>query len=169
MNRVEKQEFVADLKGRLEGQELMVVTHYRGCSVSEMEDLRTRMRAEGVQMQVSKNRLAKLAMASTDFADISDMMKGPTALAFSADPVSAAKVAQKFADENDSFEVIGGAMGEKRLEAADVKELSKLPSLDELRGKLVGLLQAPATKLAGVTQAPAGQLARLIAQKPEAA
>ncbi|MDD9920090.1 MAG: 50S ribosomal protein L10 [Alphaproteobacteria bacterium] len=169
MDRAQKEAFVADLHGRLEGAELMVVGHYRGLTVAQMTQLRGNMRQEGGEVQVSKNRLAKLAFKGTPFTVVEEFMTGPTALAFSKDPVAAAKVAQKFADDHENFVVVGGALGEKKLSAEEVKALSKMPSLDELRGKLVGLLQAPAQKIASVTQAPAGQVARVIAAKSEAA
>lgn len=167
MDRAQKHEFVADLSRRLSTAHSVVVAHYRGLSVAEMTKLRRNMADAGAEVQVVKNRLAKIAMAETPFAGINDMFKGPTILAYSPDAVATAKVAQKFADEHEHMVIVGGALDEKRLEPVDVKALSSMPSLDELRGKLVGLLQAPATKLAGVTQAPAGQLARLVAQKPE--
>jgi large subunit ribosomal protein L10 len=168
MDRAQKRTFVKDLNARLGGVELMVVTQYRGLTVAEMEELRNKMRTEGGEVQVTKNRLAKRAFEGTPFVAAEEYMTGPTALAFSSDPLAAAKVTQKFADDHDNLIIIGGVMGEKKLTADEVKVLAKLPSLDELRGKLVGLLQAPAQRIATLSQAPAGQIARLVAQKPEA-
>lgn len=162
MDRTQKQAFVSGLQAELAQANTLVVAHYRGLTVKDMSTLRRTMRAEGGKVQVAKNRLAKLAFKGTSFEGVADLMVGPTLLAYSADAVAAAKVAQKFADKNDKLVILGGAMGATKLDKAGVKALSDLPSLDELRGKLVGLLQAPATKLAGVTQAPAGQVARVL-------
>lgn len=169
MDRTQKHAFVADFQARLSNAETVIIAHYRGLTVKNMQELRRTMRAEGAEVQVAKNRLAKIAMADTPFKGIADMLTGPTAIAFSSDPVAPAKIAQAFAKDHEKWVIIGGAMGEKRLEAADVKALASMPSLDELRGKLVGLVQAPAQQLVGLSQAPAGQIARLVAQKPESA
>lgn len=163
MDRAQKHAFVTDLNNRLSGASSMVVAHYRGLTVKQLQAFRRKLREQGAEAQVAKNRLAKLAMKDTAFDSVVEsMLKGPTLLAFSKDAVAAAKVAQKFADENKQMVILGGALDGKTLSAADVKALSTMPSLDELRGKIVGLLQAPATKVAGVLQAPAGQLARVM-------
>lgn len=169
MDRNQKEAFVQKLNARLAETNAVVVGHYRGLSVAQMTDLRNQMRDADAQIEVVKNRLAKIAFEGTPYTNVSDLMTGPTAVATSTDPVAAAKAAFEFAEKNDEFVILGGALGDKRLEPAEVAALAKLPSLDALRGKLVGLIQAPATKIAGVSQAPAGQLARLIAQKPEQA
>lgn len=152
---------------------MVVVTHYSGLTVSEMGDLRDRMRETGAKFRVTKNRLTRLALKDTKFEALSDMFIGPTAIAYSDDPVAAAKASVEFAKENDKLIVLGGALGEEMLDASGVKALASLPSLDELRGKLVGLLVSPATKVAQVLQAPGGQVARVIgaysAQGEEAA
>ena len=126
-----------------------------------MTSLRAEMRAAGASLKVAKNRLARLALEGSEIESIGEYLSGPTVLGYSEDPVAAAKVLVKFAKKNEKLEVLGGAMGSTALDLAGVKALAELPSLDELRGKLVGLLQAPAGKLASVTQAPAGQLARV--------
>ncbi|NBV54121.1 MAG: 50S ribosomal protein L10 [Proteobacteria bacterium] len=163
MDRNQKQAFISQLNADLAQANALVVAHYRGTTVKEITALRRSMRAAGGKVQVAKNRLAKIAFKGTPFeATVSSLMVGPTVLAYSADAVAAAKITQKFADGNDKFTILGGALGEKALDAAGIKALSSLPSLNELRGKLVGLLQAPATKLAGITQAPAGQIARVV-------
>ncbi|MCW8836705.1 MAG: 50S ribosomal protein L10 [Rhodospirillales bacterium] len=172
MDRTQKKDLVASLKGLFEGTGLVVVTHYTGLTVTEMTGLRDKLREENAGLKVTKNRLTRLALEGTKFQSLSDMFTGPTAIAYSEDPVAAAKVAVAFAKTNDKFVIIGGALGEQMLDVDGVKALATLPSLDELRGKLVGLIQAPATKVAGVVQAPAGQLARVISaysQKGEAA
>lgn len=168
MNRTQKEAFVADLNSTLQGMESVVVAEYRGTTVAEMEELRAQMAEEGGNVLVAKNRLAKIAFKDTSFTCIEDLMQGPTLLTMADNPVSAAKVAQKFADKHDNFNILGGAMGEEALDQAGVKALASMPSLDELRAKLVGLLVAPATKIATVTQEPAAKTARVIAMKPAA-
>jgi large subunit ribosomal protein L10 len=161
VDRAQKERLVADLNKNLQDMTLVVVTQQSGLTVAEATDLRRRIRAAGASFKVSKNRLARLALEGTKFQALQSLLTGPTAMAFSIDPVAAAKVCVEFANKNDKLTIIGGALGEEILDSDGIKALAKLPSLDELRGKLVGLLQAPATKLAGVTQAPAGQLARV--------
>ena len=163
---------VAELQETFEANNLVVLTHQSGLTVTEVSELRKQMREAGGSFKVTKNRLAKIALKGTKFEGMADRFTGPTAIAVSSDPVAAAKIAVEFAKDNDKLTIVGGAMEATVLDASGVEALAKLPSLDELRGKLIGLLQAPATKLAGVTQAPAGQLARLLnayAQKGEAA
>lgn len=173
MDRTEKEDLVATLHQTFDESAMVVVTHYSGLTVSEMGDLRDRMRETGAKFRVTKNRLTRLALKDTKFEALSDMFIGPTAIAYSDDPVAAAKASVEFAKENDKLIVLGGALGEEMLDASGVKALASLPSLDELRGKLVGLLVSPATKVAQVLQAPGGQVARVIgaysAQGEEAA
>ena len=140
---------------------LVVVTQQSGLTVAEVTALRRQMRAAGATFKVTKNRLARLALKDTPYQELAPLFTGPTAIACSQDPVAAAKVAVKFADANEKLVILGGGMSDKQLDVAAVKSLATLPSLDALRGKLIGLLQAPATKVAGVLQAPAGQLARV--------
>jgi large subunit ribosomal protein L10 len=161
VDRSRKEELVAELHNTFDAAEMVVVTHYSGLTVNQMEDLRTKLLEAGANFKVTKNRLTRLALKDTKFEGIADLFTGPTGMAYSADPVAAAKVAVKFAKDNEKFSVVGGAMGGEMFDAAGIGQLAILPSLDELRGKLVGLLQAPATKVAGVLQAPAGQLARV--------
>lgn len=161
MDRGKKEALVAELRQTFDENELVVVTHQSGLTVAEASDLRRKMREAGARFKVTKNRLAKLALKDTKFEHLTDDFTGPTAIAVSVDPVAAAKVAVEFANKNDKLQIVSGALGEKGLDADGVKSLAKLPSLDELRGKIVGLLQAPAGKLASVTQAPAAQLARV--------
>jgi large subunit ribosomal protein L10 len=142
---------------------VVVVAHYSGLSVAQMTALRGRMRGAGASLKVAKNRLVKIALKGTDAEHISDLFKGPTVIAYSDDPVAAPKVAAEFAKTNEKFVLLGGAMGRTSLDAKGVQALASLPSLDELRAKLVGMIQTPATRIAGVLQAPAGQLARVIA------
>lgn len=162
MNRTEKQELVADLHNLFTEMNSVVVAHYKGLTVAEVQALRAKVREAGAGYKVTKNRLTRLALADTKFEGLADLFTGPTAIAFSEDPVAAAKVMNDFAKTNDKLVILGGAMGDgKVLDVEGVKALAALPSLDELRGKIVGMIQTPATRLAGVTQAPAGQLARV--------
>lgn len=161
MDRAEKQDLVNALKAQVGEVAVVVVTRNLGMTVAQSTDLRQKMRDAGASYQVAKNRLVKLAIDGTDYAGLADYLAGPTALATSTDPVAAAKVAVEFAKTNDKFEIVGGAMGSNVLDVAGVQALATLPSLDELRAKIVGLVQAPATKLAQIAQAPAGQLARV--------
>ena len=161
MDRNQKAEVVSALNAHLADVGVVVVTRNLGMTVAQSTVLRQKMREAGGTYKVTKNRLAKIALEGTDYTSISDMLTGPVGLASSADPVAAAKVAIEFAKTNDKLEIVGGAMGEVLLNAEGVKALASMPSLDELRAKIVGLLVAPATKLATVTQAPAAQLARV--------
>lgn len=161
MDRAEKSELVAELKQTFNETSVVVVTRNLGLTVAQSTDLRLRMRDAGASFKVTKNRLALIALEGTSYAPISDMLTGPTALATSTDPVAAAKVAVDFAKTNDRFEIVGGAMGDTLLDANGVKALAQLPSLDELRATIVGLVQAPATKIAQLVNAPAAKLARV--------
>jgi len=162
VDRAQKEAAVAGLNQTLGEVNLVVVTHQSGLTVHESMALRRRVREAGAGFKVTKNRLTRLALEGTKFQALQPLMTGPTALAFSEDPVAAAKVCVEFAKQNEKLTIIGGALGEQLLDIDGVQALARLPSLDELRGKLVGLLQAPATKVAGVLQAPAGQLARVL-------
>jgi len=144
---------------------MVVVTHYSGLTVSELGELRSKMYEAGAKFKVTKNRLTRRAIDGTKFSPLSDMFSGPTAIAYSDDPVAAAKVAVNFAKKNEKLVVLGGALGEELLDVAGVKALASLPGLDELRAKIVGMLSTPATRIAGVLQAPAGQVARVIGAK----
>jgi large subunit ribosomal protein L10 len=161
MNRSEKTESVAALNATFNEAAVVVVTRNLGLTVTQSTDLRNKMRDAGASYKVAKNRLAKIALNDTQYNTISDLLTGPTALATSGDPVAAAKVAVEFAKTNDKLEIVGGAMGSTVLDAEGVKALASMPSLDEMRAKLIGLIQAPATKVVQIVQAPAGQLARV--------
>ncbi|RHW17499.1 50S ribosomal protein L10 [Sphingomonas gilva] len=161
MDRAQKVEAVAELNRTFSEVGVVVVTRNLGLTVAQSSALRTKMREAGAQYRVSKNKLAKIALNGTDYLSIGEMLTGPVALATSVDPIAAAKVAVEFAKTNDKFEIVGGAMGDTVLDVDGVKALATLPSLDELRAKIVGLVQAPATKLAQIAAAPAGQLARV--------
>ena len=172
MNREEKSELVATLNGTFKQTELVVVTHNQGLTVAETTDLRRKTRNAGAGFRVTKNRLTRLALVGTKFQGLDKLFTGPTAIAYSKDPVAAAKVVVDFAKANEKLVILGAALGDKVLDAEGVKALAALPSLDQLRAKLLGMLQTPATRIASVLQAPGGQVARVIAahaKKGEAA
>ena len=177
MDRTEKREFVASLASVFAETSMVVVTRNNGLTVAEVTDLRRRMRASGSSFRVAKNRLTNLALDGTRFDGLKPLLKGPTALAWSMDPVAVSKAAVEFAKINEKFVVVGGALGTQTLDASGIKALSELPSLDALRAGLLGMLATPATRIAGILQAPAGQLARVfgayakrdeVAEAPEA-
>ncbi|HWU74178.1 MAG TPA: 50S ribosomal protein L10 [Sphingomonas sp.] len=161
MDRGQKAAAVAELKQTFSEVGVVVVTRNLGLTVAQSTQLRTKMREAGASYKVSKNKLAKIALDGTDYLSLGDMLTGPVGLATSIDPVAAAKVVVDFAKTTDKLEIVGGAMGATALNVEGVKALATMPSLDELRAKIVGLIQAPAQKLASITQAPAGQLARV--------
>ena len=162
MERAEKAELVTELKGVFATANTVVVAHYAGLTVAQMQVLRKQARQAGTSVKVAKNRLAKIALEGTDVASIGPLLKGPTLIAFSNDPVGASKVAVDFAKAHEKFVILGGAMGKTALDLNGVKALAALPSLDELRGKLIGLIMAPATKIAQLANAPAAKVARVV-------
>jgi large subunit ribosomal protein L10 len=172
VERAEKREFVTELNEVFKASGSVVVARYAGITVAQMNDLRSKMRAAGGTVKVAKNRLAKIALQGTESEGMSDLFQGQTLIAYANDPMTAPKVAMDFAKTNDKLVVLGGTMGATTLDADAVKSLATLPSLDELRAKLLGLLNAPATRIATVVAAPASQLARVFAayaKKDEAA
>ena len=172
MDRAEKQQLVTTLTEVFKTTSVVVVAHYSGLTVAQMSKLRRQMKQNGATVKVAKNRLAKIALEGSDVAHVAPLLKGPTIIAYSSDPVAAPKIAVEFAKANEKFVILGGAMGKTALDADGVKALATMPSLDELRGKLLGLIQAPATKIAQLTTAPAAKLARVFgayAKQDEAA
>lgn len=172
MNREEKTGLVAELRALFEDATLVVVTHYKGLTVPEVSDLRTRMREAGAGFRVTKNRLTRIALEGTEYAGLADAFVGPTAIAYSSDPVSAAKVATGFAKENEKLVIVAGGLGSQMLDVQAINALADLPSLEALRARLAGMIQTPATRIAGILQQPGGQVARLLsayARKDEAA
>ena len=161
MDRSQKADLVAELKSVFSETSVVVITRNLGLTVAQSTDLRLKMRDAGAQFKVAKNRLALIALEGTKYGPIGDMLTGPTALATSTDPVAAAKVAVEFAKSNDRLEIVGGALGDTVLDVAGIKALAELPSLDQLRGTLVGLIQAPATKIARIVSEPGAMIARV--------
>ncbi len=162
MERAAKAEAVTELKAVFKTANSVVVAHYAGLTVAQMQTLRKQAKLVGTTVKVAKNRLAKIALEGTDVASIGPLLKGPTVIAYSSDPIAASKVAIDFAKTNEKFVILGGAMGKTALDPNGVKALASLPSLDELRAKIVGLIQAPATKIAQVIIAPATKMARVV-------
>ena len=162
MERAEKREFVTEMKDTLSGMGSIVVAQYSGLSVAEMTELRASVRSAGGTVKVAKNRLVKLALEGTEAEHMADLFTGPTLLAYAEDPVAAPKAASDFAKKNEKLVILGGAMGATSLDVSGVKALAALPSLDELRGKIIGMITTPAQRIAMLTKAPAGQVARVI-------
>ncbi len=165
MDRAAKRELVTSLNDVFKDTGVVVVAHYAGLTVAQMTDYRRRVKEVGGKVKVAKNRLAKLALKDTDAEGISDLLKGQTCIAFSKDPIAAAKVAVKYAKENDKLVILGGAMGKTVLDPKGVTALAELPSLDELRAKLIGLIQAPMVKIARIVKEPGAKLARVVQAK----
>ena len=167
MDRAQKQELTQSLHQDFSETVCVVVTHQSGLTVDEATQLRRQMRGAGARYRVTKNRLVRRALEGTPFENLAPLFTGPTAIAFSQDPVAAAKAAVEYANRNQKLTIVGGGLSGQTLDVAAVRALATLPSLDELRGKLIGLIQAPATKLATLLQTPAGQLARVLAAHSE--
>lgn len=172
MDRTQKEQTIAALHAALADASLVVVAHQSGMTVAEVTNLRRRMRDAGARFKVTKNRLARIALKGTQFENLDGLFKGPTVVAYSKDPVAAAKIAAEYAKGSDKFKILGGSLGDSLLDENGIKALATLPSLDELRARLVGMINTPATRIAGVLQAPGGQVARVLAayaKKDEAA
>jgi large subunit ribosomal protein L10 len=167
MDRSQKAESVASLNAVFNEAGVVVITRNLGMSVAQSTALRVKMREAGASYKVAKNRLARLALQNTDYTGVEDLLTGPTALAYSVDPIAAAKAVVDFARTNDKLEIVGGSMGSTVLNAEGVRALASMPSLDELRGRIVGLVNAPATKVAQLVNAPASKLARVFSAYAE--
>ncbi len=170
MSRAEKEDEIKALNERFANDELVVVAHYSGLTVAELSDLRSQLREEGATFKVTKNSLAKLAVKGTQFEKIEGLFSGPTGVATSQDPVAAAKVAHKYAKDNDKLIILGGALGEEVLDAKGIEALAKMPGLDELRATIAAMIMAPANNIAGAVKAPGGKVAgavKAVAEKAE--
>lgn len=163
MERAEKKDLIESMHTSFNEAGIVIVSHYKGITVAQADELRGKVRAAGAKFKVTKNRLTKLALADTTYAPLADMFVGPTAVAIANDdPVGVSKALTEFAKKNESFVILGGALGGQALKVKDIEALAELPSLDQLRAKLVGMIKTPATRIAGVLQAPGGQVARVI-------
>ena len=167
MKRSDKNDFVQNLKEELKNSSSVVVAHYAGLSVAETDSLRNEMSSNGAKFKVTKNRLTKIALTGTPYESIEDLFTGPTAIAYSSDPVAPARISVEFEKKFENFKILGGSYEGEKIDNAKINFLATLPSLDQIRAKLLGLLNAPAQKLASITQAPGGQLARLINARSE--
>ena len=167
MKRSDKNDFVQNLKEELKNSSSVVVAHYAGLSVAETDNLRKEMRSNGAKFKVTKNRLTKIALTGTPYESIEDLFTGPTAIAYSSDPVAPARISVEFEKKFENFKILGGSYEGEKIDNAKINFLATLPSLDQIRAKLLGLLNAPAQKIASITQAPGGQLARLISARSE--
>tara|TARA_Y100001970_G_scaffold204180_1_gene248594 strand:- start:229 stop:804 length:576 start_codon:yes stop_codon:yes gene_type:complete len=165
VKRSEKKDFVESLKEEFDNSSSLVVAHYSGLSVKETDQLRKAMRENGAKFKIIKNRLTKIALADTKFKSIADLFSGPTAVAYSSDPLASSRVAVDFEKKLENFNIIGGSFEGEKIDKEKINFLATLPSLDEIRGKLVGLISTPAQKIASILQAPGGQLARLISSR----
>tara|TARA_Y100001936_G_C15712347_1_gene476624 strand:+ start:94 stop:615 length:522 start_codon:yes stop_codon:yes gene_type:complete len=165
VKRSDKNSFVQNLKDELKNSNSVIVSHYSGLSVLETDNLRKEMRSNGAKFKVTKNRLTKIALEETPYASIADLFSGPTAIAYSDDPVAPAKVSVEFEKKFENFKIIGGSYEGEKIDLEKINFLASLPSLDSIRGKLLGLLNAPAQKIASILQVPGGQLAQVMSSR----
>ncbi len=165
MNREQKKQYISDMSTQLDKSEAVIVTHYQGLTVSQLDELRKRMREHGIIFKITKNRITKLALENTKCKDISNLFTGPTAVAMSEDAITSAKILTKFSKENANLKILGGIMGKDILDVAGVQNVATLPTLDEARAKIVGILRSPAQKIASILLAPASKIAILALEK----
>ena len=165
MDKVKKQEYIEKMSSQFDKSEAVIVTHYQGLTMQQLDDLRSRMREHGIQFKITKNRITKLALQKTRCKDLSDLFSGPTAVALSKDAITSAKILTKFSKENSNLKILGGIMGSDILDVAGVQNVATLPSLDEARAKIVGILRSPAQKIASILLAPASKIAILALEK----
>ena len=165
MNKERKQEYIKQMSDTFDKSEAVIVTHYQGLTMPQLDDLRKRMREHGIQFKITKNRITKLALEKTRCKELSKLFSGPTAVALSQDAITSAKILTKFSKENENLKILGGIMGKDILDVAGVKNVATLPSLDEARAKIVGILRSPAQKIASILLAPASKIAILALEK----
>ena len=165
MNKEKKQTYIKNMTSELDKSDAVIVTHYQGLTVKQLDELRNRMREHGIQFKITKNRITKLALEKTRCKDLSDLFSGPTAVALSEDAITSAKILTKFSKENQNLKILGGIMGSDVLDVAGVQNVATLPSLDEARAKIVGILRSPAQKIASILLAPASKIAILALEK----
>ena len=165
MNKEQKQNYIKEMTAQFENSEAVLVTHYQGLTVKQLDDLRKKMREHGIKFQITKNRITKLALKNSKCKNLSDLFTGPTAVALSEDAITSAKILTKFSKENENLKILGGIMGEEVLDVAGVANVATLPTLDEARAKIVGILRSPAQKIASILLAPASKIAILALEK----
>ncbi len=165
MNKEQKKQYISDMTNQFEKSEAVIVTHYQGLTMNQLDDLRAKMREHGIKFKITKNRITKLALEKTRCKDLSNLFSGPTAVALSEDAITSAKILTNFSKENENLKILGGIMGSDILDVAGVKNVATLPSLDEARAKIVGILRSPAQKIASILLAPASKIAILALEK----
>ena len=165
MNKSQKKEYIDNMKNQFSKSDAVIVTHYQGLTVNQLDDLRAKMRDHGIQFKITKNRITKLALENTKCKDLKDLFTGPTAVALSEDAITSAKILTKFSKENQNLKILGGIMGSEILDVAGVNNVATLPTLDEARAKIVGILSSPAQKIASILLAPASKIAILALEK----
>ena len=165
MNKEQKKQYISDMTNQFEKSEAVIVTHYQGLTMNQLDDLRSKMREHGIQFKITKNRITKIALEKTKCKDLSKLFKGPTAIAFSKDAITSAKILTKFSKENNKLQILGGIMGSEILDVDGVKNVALLPTLDEARAKIVGILRSPAQKITSILLAPASKIAILALTK----
>ena len=165
MSKQKKTDYIKDMSSQFEKSEAVIVAHYQGLTVSQLDELRAQMREHGIQFKITKNRITKLALEKTRCKDLSRLFTGPTAVALSEDAITSAKILTKFSKDNENLKILGGIMGNDILDVAGVKNVATLPSLDEARAKIVGILRSPAQKIASILLAPASKIAILALEK----
>ena len=165
MSKEQKKQYISTMQDQFDKSEAVIVTHYQGLTMSQLDDLRNRMREHGIQFKITKNRITKLALKKTKCKELSDLFSGPTAVALSKDAITSAKILTKFSKENSNLKILGGIMGTDILDVAGVQNVATLPTLDEARAKIVGILKSPAQKIASILLAPASKIAILALEK----
>ena len=165
LNKEQKKQYIDNMTSQFNSTEAVIVTHYQGLTVTQLDDLRSRMREHGIKFKITNNRITKIALEKTKCKDLSDLFTGPTAVALSEDAITSAKILTKFAKENENLKILGGIMGTDILDVAGVKNVATLPSLEEARGKIVSILRSPAQKIASILLAPASKIAILALEK----
>ena len=165
MNKEQKKNYIEEMTSKFESSKAVMVTHYQGLTMTQLDDLRSRMREHGIQFKITKNRITKLALQKTRCKDLSDLFTGPTAVALSKDAITSAKILTKFSKENSNLKILGGIMGSDILDVAGVQNVATLPTLDEARAKIVGILRSPAQKIASILLAPGSKIAILALEK----
>lgn len=165
MNKEQKKNYIADMTANFENSEAVLVTHYQGLTMTQLDTLRKEMRAHGIKFKITKNRITKLALANSKCKDLTNLFTGPTAVALSDDAITSAKILTKFSKENENLKILGGIMGNEVLDLAGVQNVATLPTLDEARAKIVGILSSPAQKIVSILLAPASKIAILALEK----
>ncbi len=165
MNKEKKQKYITEMTTQLDKSEAVIVAHYQGLTVKQLDELRAKMRAQGIIFKITKNRITKLALEKTKCKDLTNLFSGPTAVALSKDAITSAKILTNFSKENKNLKILGGIMGNDILDVAGVQNVATLPTLDEARAKIVGILRSPAQKIASILLAPASKIAILALEK----